>query len=104
MQHINIWSIPHGYLQNPNNVPFSIQENGYIVSSSFDQKQCWKLCNWSAWSNEKPSNLNSDIEFANYNVIFYNPFDDLFYLSLQSGWLVRESLEDIIKFCEKQKA
>jgi hypothetical protein len=101
---INIWKIPHGYLRHPNDIPFSIQEKGYIVSSFFDQKHCWKLCNWSVWTNKKPKNLISDIDSANYDVIFYNPWDGRFYLSLQEGWLVRDSLEDIIYFCEKQKA
>jgi len=66
-------------------------EQGYIeddISVIFNPEDYYDLCNWSCYSNNKPHNLHSNIEYCNHGVCFYNPATDKYYLALTKGWLI----------------
>lgn len=89
---IKVFTVPYNYRELKN---IQVTEQGYIKADYFDEDECWHLCNWSCWAEEKPENLLSDLEVVNSDVIFYNPKTERYHLALPSGWYVGNSLEEI---------
>lgn len=67
--------------------------NGYIEIEEFNADKCWELCNWAAWTNEKPKNLHSEIGSCAHGICFSNPETGEKWLALSFGWLVGHSLK-----------
>lgn len=97
---INIWKIPWGYEHSEvrKRVPFTIHQKGYIEADQFQEEECFHLCNWGCWADNKPENLYSDVEVANSDIIFHNPEEDKYYLALPVGWHTENTLEEMINF------
>lgn len=61
---------------------------GYVEVNKFDVNEILKLCNWSHWTNEKPSNLHADIYSCDHGLCLINPETQERWLSKSIGWLV----------------
>jgi len=91
---IKIWEL------SPRN--FELEEKGYIEAEEFHADNCWHLCNWDCWTDEKPENLHSDLYVVNSDVIFYNPKENKYYLALSVGWCIKDTLEEIVEYRMKK--
>ena len=101
---IKIWKIPFCYMRfkgTEYEIPFNIEEKGYIELKEFNEDECWHLCNWSCWDANKPNNLFSDVEVANDDIVFHNPKEDKYYLALTSGWHCENTFEEMVKYIKE---
>ena len=62
-------------------------ERGYLELDTFDENECFHICNWWHWSKTKPECLHSDIDICQHGIVFVNPETDIHCLALSSGWL-----------------
>lgn len=95
---VNIYKIPFAYLFN-NWVELKIENRGYIEQKEFDAEECWHICNWSCYSDNKPNNLFGNIDVANSDVIFekyISKNNSEFYIALPVGWqIIKGTLNDV---------
>lgn len=75
---------------------------GYIEMDQFDADKCWELCNWTAWTKEKPKNLHSDIGSCSHGICFTNPETKEKWMALSLGWLVGDE-KKISSYAERHK-
>lgn len=75
---------------------------GYIQADQFDVEECWHLCNWTQWAEQKPVELHSDIGCCSHGICFTNPETKEKWLALTFGWLVGNVLE-ISEYVRKNK-
>lgn len=75
---------------------------GYIELDHFDRNECFHLCNWDCWTEEKPKNVHTDIESVGHGIIFVNPETKENHLALSAGWLVGNSVT-ITDYIRKHK-
>lgn len=61
---------------------------GYIDVENFDAEEIWHLCNWSCWTEEKPTNLHADINVCDHGLCLINPVTEERWLAKSFGWLV----------------
>lgn len=61
---------------------------GYVEVDKFNPSEIHKLCNWSCWTKEKPSNLHADISYCDHGLCLIHPKTKKRYLSKSIGWLV----------------
>ena len=61
---------------------------GYVEVDKFDPSEIHKLCNWSCWTKEKPSNLHAIICYCDHGLYFINPETQERWLPKSVGWLV----------------
>lgn len=65
-----------------------------------EAQKCWDICNWSCWADEKPKELNADIDWCDHGIVFKANEDN--YLALSNGWLKGNSV-DIATYVEEHK-
>lgn len=75
---------------------------GYIQADQFDAEECWHLCNWTQWAEQKPVELHSEIGCCSHGICFTNPETKEKWLALTSGWLVGDIVE-ISEYVRKNK-
>lgn len=64
---------------------------GYIEAEKFDAKECFDLCNWVCWTEEKPKELHSNISIAQHGICFTNPETNQKWLAKSIDWLVGDN-------------
>ena len=60
---------------------------GYVEVDTFNAEEIWDLCNWSCWTEEKPTNLHADICSCNHGLCLVNPETKERWLAKSVGWL-----------------
>lgn len=76
-----------------NEQKFTPKYMGYIELPKFDAEKCFSLCNWSDWTESKPTELHSNIQQCGHGVCFTNPETGKKWLAKTFGWLVGTSAE-----------
>ena len=79
---------------------------GYIENRKLnnikDAEKLFKLCNWTEYSDNKPKDLKSDIEYASHGICFTNIETKEKYLAKSFGWIKGKSSE-ITDYVRKNK-
>lgn len=87
---IKIWRI--------SNTDCEVEEMGYITAKEFHADECWHICNWGCYTDDKPENLHSELDVVNSDVVFHNPKEDKYYLALPVGWYIGDTIEEVIDY------
>lgn len=78
---------------------------GYIDMEIFSPERCFDICNWSARTKSKPSNLHANIEKISHGVCFTDPKTGVMWMPKSIGWLSGniDSILDYIKENQNNK-
>ena len=77
---------------------------GYIFGYfNLNADDCWKICNWSAYTDTKPENLYADIDSCSTDVVFQNVDTGLFYIPLGFDWAIANTKEESLIHIKKNK-
>jgi hypothetical protein len=104
---IDIYQVPYkvtmqNFLPIEQRIPVTIDKVGYIELEFFDRDECWHLGNWTAWADEKPSNLYYEGRSFSVCEALYNPETDTYHLAVTLGWKEFKTLEEIISYFENK--
>lgn len=75
---------------------------GFIEMNTFDAEECFRICNWSEYTNTKPNVLHANISKAGRGICFVNPENGEHWLSKTIGWMVGDR-SAIDKYVENHK-
>lgn len=77
---------------------------GTIEMDNFDKDECFNICNWSCFSDNKPENLHSDIVAISSGVCFENTETGTCHFAKSIGWVdgSKDCIENYVKSCAKK--
>jgi len=105
---ITIYQLPfqaayQSHITKENRQPITAKEVGYIELETFDRDECWHLGNWTAWTDEKPSNLHYEGRSFSSSEIFHDPSEDKYHYAMPFGWYEANSVEEVIEYLDNYK-
>lgn len=79
------------------------KEKGYVVIDDLKnwEEEVWDLLNWSCWTDEKPENVHSSLEYCNSDIILQIEGKHQYKRAESVGWTNYTTLEAAIEALKK---
>ena len=79
------------------------KERGYVLVENTDgwEEEVWNLLNWSCWTDKKPEDVHSPLEYCNSDVILQIDGTNEYKRAESVGWTDYTSLESAIDALKK---
>ena len=103
---VNVWQMGFtnmkAYMLGDSN-GIACKERGYVLVENSEgwEEEVWNLLNWSCWTDKKPKDVHSPLEYCNSDVILQTDGTNEYKRAESVGWTDYTSLESAIDALKK---